>query len=460
VLGVEALAEIQSALASAGASGLPVSIAGGRHAMGGHQFCRDGIVLDTRKMNRVLDLDTENGIVEVEAGIQWPDLIAYLNSTQPDDPTPWVIAQKQTGADRLTIGGSIAANIHGRGLAMKPFVADIESFVLVDASGQAIECSRTRNRDLFRLAAGGYGLFGCIYSARIRLVRRRLLERIVELETVDNVMSRLNERIENGFEYGDFQFATDPASADFLRKGIFACYRPVEREQNPPATQAMLSAEDWRKLTLLAHTDKQRAFDLYSQHYLKTSGQLYYSDQHQLAQYEDGYHREIDSATGAQHPGSEMISELYVPRENLADFMAGAREDFRLHGVNVIYGTVRLIEQDEESFLAWARSNWACVIFNLHTEHTPDAIENTAAAFRRLIDLAMGEGGSYFLTYHRWADRTQVETCHPRFVDFLRHKRERDPKELFQSDWYLHYRSMFSDVITRSRQDAGGPGRQ
>ena len=39
-------------------------------------------------------------------------------------------------------------------------------------------------------------------------------------------------------------------------------------------------------------------------------------------------------------------------------------------GVDVIYGTVRLIERDDESFLAWARDRWACVIFNLHTVHT------------------------------------------------------------------------------------------
>ena len=34
----------------------------------------------------------------------------------------WAFAQKQTGADRLTIGGSLSANMHGRGLTMPPFV--------------------------------------------------------------------------------------------------------------------------------------------------------------------------------------------------------------------------------------------------------------------------------------------------------------------------------------------------
>ena len=79
----------------------------------------------------------------------------------------------------------------------------------------------------------------------------------------------------------------------------------------------------------------------------------------------------------------------------------------------MIYGTVRLIERDDETFLAWARDRYACVIFNLHVEHTPPAIDAAAAAFRDLIDLGIQHGGSYYLTYHRWARKDQVERCYP-----------------------------------------------
>ncbi len=139
-----------------------------------------------------------------------------------------------------------------------------------------------------------------------------------------------------------------------------------------------------------------------------------------------------------------MISELYVPRDRLADFMADVAEDFRRHDVDAIYGTIRLIERDEESFLAWAREPWACVIFNLHTVHTDEGIEHSAAAFRRLIDRAADRGGSYFLTYHRWATREQVERCYPQFRAFLDAKLRHDPEERFQSDWYRHHKQLFS----------------
>jgi hypothetical protein len=64
-----------------------------------------------------------------------------------------------------------------------------------------------------------------------------------------------------------------------------------------------------------------------------------------------------------------------------------------------------------------------------------------------LIDLAKERGGSYFLTYHKWATRVQVEGCYPQFSEFLRLKRRYDPQERFQSDWYRHYRRLFADLL-------------
>ncbi len=447
VVEVDGLEAIRRAVARSADEGLSLAIAGGRHAMGGQQFCSDGLLLDTRGMSRVLDFDAEGGTLAVEAGIQWPEVIAYLAETQEGRDEQWGIAQKQTGADRLSIGGALAANVHGRGLAMRPMIADVESFVLVGPDGNPVTCSRNENAELFRLAIGGYGLFGCIYSARIRLVPRRTLERVVEVRLLDELAEMFEERIRDGFLYGDFQFATDDASDDFLRRGVFSCYRPVERSGPPPADQRALSRDDWQGLIYLAHTNKAEAFRQYSTHYLATSGQIYYSDAHQFADYMDGYHEPLDAALNAPHPSTEMISELYVPRERLADFMAAVAEEFRANSTNVIYGTIRLIEPDEESVLAWATDRWACIIFNLCVPHTPAGIERAADAFRGLIDLAIERGGKYYLTYHRWARRDQVETCYPQFVDFLRAKRQHDPGGRFESDWYRHYAAMFADTL-------------
>ncbi len=429
------------------AEGAAISIAGGRHAMGGQQFGADTILIDTTGLDRVLRFDGERGEVEVEAGIQWPALIEHLLAVQRGRPRQWGIVQKQTGADRLCLGGALAANIHGRGLRLPPFINDVEAFTLVDGDGNRRRCSRSENADLFRLAIGGYGLLGLVTTVTLRLARRRKLRRVVEVIDIDALGAAFDRRIANGFLFGDFQYATDPAGEDFLRKGVFSCYRPVEDATPIREGQRELSIDDWDRLLYLSHTDKRQAFERYAAYYASTSGQIYWSDTQQLSVYVDDYHRRLDQRLGATDPATEAITEIYVPRRHLARYLEEVRKDCRDHGVNVIYGTIRLIERDDESVLAWAREPWACIIFNLHVVHTPGGLERAGREFRGLIERAIAYGGSYYLTYHRLATRRQVEACHPRFVEFLRLKRRHDPAERFQSEWYRHYRAMFADAL-------------
>jgi FAD/FMN-containing dehydrogenase len=402
------------------------------------------LLLDTRPLARVLAIDRERGVIDVEAGIQWPALLAFLSAEQEGGEPAWGIRQKQSGADRLSLGGAVAANVHGRGLTFKPIVDDVESFTLVDASGDVHLCSPDENADLFRLAVGGYGLLGVVYSVRLRLARRRLLERVVEVRDIEGLDKAFEDRIEAGFLYGDFQFAIDPAGSHFLRRGVFSCYRPVDDATPIPLTQRALTTDEWRRLLYLAHVDKAQAWELYSAHYLATSGQIYRSDAHQFGDYVDDYHRWLDERMGAAERATEVITEIYVPRYRLADFMNEVAGDFSRTEVDVVYGTVRLIERDDVTFLPWARAPWACVIFNLHTVHTPAGLDHAAAAFRRLIDMAIARGGTYFLTYHRWARPDQIEACYPEFRDFLAAKRRHDPEERFQSDWYRHYATLLA----------------
>jgi FAD/FMN-containing dehydrogenase len=434
---------VRDAIAAARREQRALCIAGGRHAMGAQAFATDGVLVDIRKLDRVLAFDMERGLIEVESGMQWPALLAALTAAQRGREKQWGFSQKQTGADRLTMGGCLAANVHGRGLTLPPFVGDVEAFKLLDARGELLNCSRTENSELFSLTIGGYGLFGFIYSVTLRLVPRRKIERVVEVRDIKGVPAAFAGRIKDGFLYGDFQYSIDNKSEDFLRRGVFSCYRPVADSIPLPSAQKELAERDWTELLYLAHADKAGVFKRYADYYLSTNGQVYWSDEHQMSIYPDHYHGELDRKLNLKHKATESITEIYCERDALESFMADVRDDVRRHKVEIIYGTVRLIEQDKESFLAWAKKPYACVIFNLHVVHTPDGIRHAADAFRRLIDLGVKYGGSYFPTYHKYATRKQVETCYPQFSEFLKLKRKYDPAELFQSDWYRHYRKMF-----------------
>lgn len=422
----------------------PLAICGSRHAMGGQQFLKGGNLIDTRGMTSIIDFDAEKGLIEVEAGIEWPELVEYLLKSQEGKEKVWTISSKQTGADKLTLGGALSANAHGRCLDRKPMISDIESFLLVDHEGDIRKCSRTENQELFSLAIGGYGLFGVIHSVVLRLVPRQKIRRDVKVTAIADLAKDFVERIADGYTLGDFQFATDEKSPDFLQRGVFSCYRPVDESTDIPSNQDSVSDRAWEELVFLAHTDKARAFQLYSDFYVKSSGQIYWSDTSQIGSYPFDYHLKVDQRMGAETPATEMITEIYVPRDRLADFMTDAARMLQKQGTSVIYGTIRLIEKDDESFLAWAKDRYACVIFNLCVVHTDEKIEQAAEAFRSLIYLAIARKGSYYLTYHRWANKDQVLACYPQFPEFLKLKRKYDPDEVFQSDWYRHYRAMFA----------------
>jgi FAD/FMN-containing dehydrogenase len=143
------VSEIQAAIGEARNIHKPVCVAGGRHAMGGQQFCNEAVLIDMRQMNEVGDLDSQRGLIEVQAGAFWPVVIDVYLARQKGLSKQWGIAQKQTGADRLSVAGTLAANAHGRGLTMKPFVSDVESFSLVNSEGDEIPCNRKQNPELY-----------------------------------------------------------------------------------------------------------------------------------------------------------------------------------------------------------------------------------------------------------------------------------------------------------------------
>ena len=434
--------ELAEIVRSASKKGLPISVSGCRHSMGGQQFATDSICIDARSLDRVISFDQEHGLIEAEAGIQWPKLIHTYLDAQTGRANQWGIAQKQTGADIFTLGGSLSSNVHGHGLAMKPLISNVESFTLINADGKSIRCSRDENNELFRVAIGGYGLFGLIDSVTFRLVPRQKLRRVVEIIRAGDLPTRFEERIAQKFLSGDFQFSVDEKSPDFLQRGVFSCYQPID-EHEPIVAKKELRDDDWLNLLRLAYTDREKAFKRYSDYYLSTNGQTYWSGTNQLSAYLPDYAQKIREQIGGEE-SSLIITEVYVPRPDLSEFLAQAADLLRSNRTIVIYGTVRLIEKDNESFLAWAKELYACVIFNLLTLHTQAGIDASAQSFRGLIDLAIARGGSYYLTYHKFAKPEQVLACYPQFKQFLDLKRKYDPAERFQSDWYRHYRKLFA----------------
>ncbi|HYD18574.1 MAG TPA: FAD-binding oxidoreductase [Patescibacteria group bacterium] len=432
--------ELQAIVKKAHDSGHLLSICGARHAMGGQQFGRITTLIDTTKMNKIHSVDKTAKTVTLDAGVMWPQLMEYLQKNAPE----LCIIQKQTGADELTLGGALASNIHGRSLTKKPLISDVISFTLVKPDGNIITCSRDENHDLFKKVIGGYGLFGAVGTITLRLGNRIKLRRVVEITTTDKLMEAVSDRVKNGYLYGDFQYMTDEKHDDFMRRGIFSCYVPVADDTPLSEASHDLGLKAWQDLYRLAHLDKQKAYQVYRDHYLATNGQVYWSDAHQTGIYLKEFNKQFAKERGEKAGSSLMLSEVYVPRDKFFESMEKFRAEALKRGMDIIYGTVRFIERDDESFLPWAKQDYACIIFNLYIVHSDAGIEKAKQDFQALYDIALAAGGSYYLTYHRWARKDQVLKAYPLLPELLAEKRRIDSREIFQSDWYRHYKTMFT----------------
>ena len=307
---------VRSAIRAAQKEQKQVCLSGARHAMGGQQFLADGLMIDTRRLSKVLAFDAEKGHIEVEAGMQWPQLLQALTST-PKRPRAAVDLRAE--ADRRR-------QAHHRRLPRRQHPRPRPEDAALHRRRRVVQAAHRQGRrggmqphattrELFRLAIGGYGLFGMITSATLRLVERRKVERVVEVRSIDGLPKAFAERIRDGYLYGDFQYAIDETSGDFLNRGVFSCYKPVDPDNPGPANQRELRESDWTELLHLAHHAKGEAFRRYAGFYLQTNGQVYWADEAQMSVYPENYHRALDQRLGSQVKATEAITEIYCERE-------------------------------------------------------------------------------------------------------------------------------------------------
>ena len=122
-------------------------------------------VLSTLRLNQLLSFDTENGVIECEAGALLGDLLKVLV------PAGWFF-QVTPGIKEITVGGAIASDVHGKNHPNAGcFSKHLISFELMTASGEIKCCSRNENTTLFWQSCGGMGWTGVVLSARFQLLK-------------------------------------------------------------------------------------------------------------------------------------------------------------------------------------------------------------------------------------------------------------------------------------------------
>ncbi len=162
-----------SALTDAETSWLPF---GNGRSYGDVCLNSDGLLIDTRRLDRFISFDKTKGILRCESGVLLDDILALIV------PHGWFLPVVP-GTGFVTMGGSIANDIHGKNHhSAGTFGCHVRCFELVRSDGQRIQCSPSENTELFNATIGGLGLTGLILWAEIGL--KRINNPVMDIETI------------------------------------------------------------------------------------------------------------------------------------------------------------------------------------------------------------------------------------------------------------------------------------
>lgn len=120
------------------------------------------LALDLSALNRMLRLDGERGQIELQAATPWSSVEHYLGE-RGALIAPGALASGLP----VSVGEAVAENAAGPDGT--PMVAHVEAITLVTPDGELRRADRQVNSNLFRLAIGGHGLFGVLYSVTLRV---------------------------------------------------------------------------------------------------------------------------------------------------------------------------------------------------------------------------------------------------------------------------------------------------
>jgi decaprenylphospho-beta-D-ribofuranose 2-oxidase len=137
---------------------------------------RNGKVVLTRRLDRMLSFDPSTGWLRCEAGVTVEDIVKTF---LPRGFFPPVVP----GTQFVTAGGALACNIHGKNHHVDGCWGDhVRNVELLLGSGEVVLCDREQNPELFWATTGGMGLTGLILAMDVRLYE--IESPLIEMESV------------------------------------------------------------------------------------------------------------------------------------------------------------------------------------------------------------------------------------------------------------------------------------
>ena len=173
---VESTEEVSEIMKICSANRVPVTCRGaGTGLVGGCVPLAGGVVLCTRRMNRILEYDMDNLVVRIQPGVLLKDLAA-------DALTHGLMYPPDPGEKTATVGGNISTNAGGMRAVKYGVTRDyVLALTVVLADGRIVElgksvCKTSSGYSLLHLMIGSEGTLGIITEMTMKLIPNPLCD--------------------------------------------------------------------------------------------------------------------------------------------------------------------------------------------------------------------------------------------------------------------------------------------
>lgn len=384
-----------------------------------------GTVVDTTACARIDESQLADGILRLEAGVSLDTLMRrYI-------PQGWFVPVTP-GTRHVSIGGAIAADIHGKNHHVDGSFSDHVIEMTVHTPTGTHSISRTSDPELFRATAGGLGLTGVVGDATIQMVPIATSQMLVDTERADNlddVMARMVE--------GDNRYRYSVAWIDCLARGATLGRSVLTRGDHAPLaalTNAWMSDP-------LAFDPKTRVrapsavpTGLLNRFSIKAFNELWFrkapraqrdhlesitSFFHPLDMI-DGWNRLYGSRGFLQYQYAVPDSEAETVRLTLERLAAAQCASF--------LAVLKRFGPGNHNYLSFPTPGWTLAL------DIPASIDGLAALLDDLDELIAGAGGRIYLAKDSRLRPELLEAMYPQLDQFRSVCNRVDPQHRMRSD--------------------------
>jgi len=394
---------------------------GGGYSYAAASFGGGSIVQDLRRFNRILRFDPEARTIEVEAGTTLAEVLEVTSRADLCLPV-------QPGYPAITIGGCIAANVHGKNPAREgTFVDCVADLTMFHPAYGLIRIGAGDSSGILELTCGGYGLTGVILAATLSLrplTGHRVAVRRIRVSDLGE-SARLVEELsaENTFAYSWHDAVPRPRTfgRGFVFQGsmvggssptgrVVPSYRPLTPEGRARlpfsffgslTSRALISAY-WmaeRSRPAMGETSVFDAMFPFARRsaYFRLFGRPGLAECQILVPSDDvsGFLRDVQHLLFSLRPPSLMMS------------------------LKAFRGRGRLLRFD---------GNGICVTLDL--QRSPSTLD----FLRRLDQLTVAAGGIPSIIKDSRLPASVVRACYPEYEQFRSRLQAMDPARLFRSE--------------------------